>query len=324
MARGGLLAGLLLLTLTAQAGPVERKAPMAIPDPRVSAAQQNMQAMAQQEEACAIETGYFVALESLNDGSVTNTLRPWEYINDNGGSYAIRPEEGRFRPNRITFRFDIFSYPHWGGPYLTYQSGTTQTENTPYDKGSPLDPWWNPYYFFSPLGLLRGDTGDVSSVELYGDHFGTYTIVSLGPDGVMSNDDIAYSLGVGVNVVALTSLRGADVTTETGSAKPSGKTAPSYATSISNPTFKVMADSPVILRGCNLGTPAADARLIFNGEALDTVTTWTTRAIHFKFPPSQGGKSGPLAIQRGAATTNALSVKVVAPPNAITRWPLFE
>lgn len=327
MARVGLLAGLLLLTLTAQAqdGPGARKGEGALTDFRVTAALQNMQALAQAEETCAIQTGYFVALEALNDTGNDLSYIPWDFINYGGGSYVLRPDDGYFLTSRRTFSFDFLGFPYWGGPYLTYQSGTTQTGDTPYDKGSLLDPWGNPYYFYSPLGLLRGDTGKVSAMELYGDAFGTYTIVSHGPDGVMSDDDLARSLGVGISYAVLTSLRGPGVTAGTGAGagKPGAKTAAAHAPSLPL-TFTAKTDSPVTLRGQNLGAPAADAHVTFDGAALDTVTTWTTRAIQFTFPPALGGKSGALAIQRGAASTNALSVSITAPPNAITEWALYE
>ena len=140
------------LTQTVGAGKLAR-----LPDPRDTVALAEMVTLATQLEVCAIQTTYYVSLETLNDLSSDYLNTPYDYINYEGGTFVIRPTEGRFRPQRINL---LTAFNAWDGPYMNYQASQTQTGFTPYDRGSPLDPWGNPYYFFSPLGLLRGDSGE--------------------------------------------------------------------------------------------------------------------------------------------------------------------
>lgn len=153
------------------------------------------------------DTAYLTTLENLDDQRGTNSLRPWDGIDDGGGALVIQVGRGTFEPARV----NLTNRPtglDWQGPYVNFQSGRTDDEVNPrYDVGSPLDPWGNPYLFFSPLGLLD-PRAETVTLEYYGDDFGTYTIVSLGPDGVRSGDDLAVSLGVGtVTVPVISSVR---------------------------------------------------------------------------------------------------------------------
>lgn len=316
MVRSWIIAGLLMLTLPGRAGEIKPGAakPLRSPDPWTAAALAEMSTLADAEEICAAETGYYVALEALNDQSTQNPYRPWDYINDGGGCYVIRPAEGRFRAGgRIDYLFGPLA---WSGPYVTYQDGKFQTGTTPYDQGSPLDPWGNPYYFFTPLGLVLGDDGTVD-LELYGDRFDRYTIVSLGPDGVMSGDDLAYQFGVGVSITALSSVRPAAP-----AGKVSGKDAAKPGKADAGTTY-LQAGDGAILRGVNLGTASGGA-VLFNGATVDTVTSWTTREIRLNLPAGLGGQSGTLSVQRGAAQTNGLAVTIIGRVNGVRGWERFK
>lgn len=316
MVRSWMIAGLLMLTLPGLAGEITPKEakPLLYPDPWTAAALEEMSTLANAEEICAAETGYYTALEALNDQSTQNYYRPWDFINYGGGCYVIRPAEGRFRAGgRIDYLFGPLA---WGGPYVTYQDGMFQTGPTPYDEGSPLDPWGNPFYFFTPLGLVHGDDGTLG-LELYGDAFARYTIVSLGPDGVMSGDDLAYQFGIGVSITALSSVR---------PAAPAGKVSGKAAAKAGNAaaaTGYLQAGDGAILRGVNLGA-ASGGQVLFNGATLDTVTSWTTREIRLNLPASLGGQSGTLSVQRGTALTNALPVTIIGRVNGVKGWERFE
>ena len=126
---------------------------------RKSIAKSSMRNLALTLEICALDTTFYVSLETLNDIGLESFNNPHDFINNEGGTFVMRPARGVFELQR---RDLLKSFNRWQGPYINYQQGTTQTDPGPYDFGSPLDPWFTPYYFFSPLGLVRGDIGAVT------------------------------------------------------------------------------------------------------------------------------------------------------------------
>ena len=275
--------------------------PLLNADPWETAAWVSMQSMAEALVLCALDTTYYVSLESLDDLPYTNTHAPFDYVNNGGGLYVIRPAEGRFRTQRINL---LTGYNQWNGPYITYQSGTIQEGTTPYDQGSPLDPWGNPYYFFTPLGLVRGDQGTIT-LELYGDAFDRYTIVSLGPDGIMSSDDLIYSFEGGISILAISSLRGAAVK------------------SIGSDAFSAPAGSSVTLRGQNLGSSQSDGLVMLNDQALTTVSGWSNREITFTLPGRVGGPHS-LTVRHGSSVSNPLSLTLLPVISGVQNWAFYQ
>lgn len=259
-----------------------------------------MLTLAQGLDTCAIDTSYYVALEALDDTTNSNSNPAYNYINDQGGTFVIIPGWGYFKPARVNL---ITAFNHWNGPYLTYQPANIQTATTPYDQGSPLDPWGNPYYFFSPFGLLRGDTGTVT-LDLYGDYFDRYTLVSLGPDGIKSGDDVLYPFGGGITATALSSIRAA--TSQTGSS-----------------SLNITGGSQIIVRGFNLGSTQSGGRLMWGAQELTNVTSWGNREIAVTLPTATQGTAN-LTMQRGTFTSNALSLTVTVAPAAVEEWQLFQ
>ena len=265
---------------------------------------QNMQAMAAALDSCLFDTTYYVSLENLNDISSINAINAYDSIQDNGGPYVMIPSMGTFLPRRNL----ATAFNAWGGPYITYQQGTTQTGSGPYDQGSLLDPWGNPYYLFNPVGLLRGDQGLIT-LELYGDQFDRYTIVSLGPDGIKSGDDIVYAFNGSVNGTFLTSLKGPGVT----------RTSPM----LSAPAYAMDAGTSLTLRGLNFGTAGPTKSVYFGSTQLTNVLSWTNREIMVQLPPGLSG-SGNFRVQIGSGSTAGIQATLVAGPTAARLWPLYE
>ncbi len=228
----------------------------------------------------------------------------------------VPPSEGRFLPTRVNL---LTSYHRWRGPYLTFQPGRTQAGIQPYDQGSPLDPWGSPYYLFSPLGLLRGDSGSVT-LELYGDFFDRYALVSLGRDGVQSSDDLIYTFGPGVTSFALTSLRGPQVE-RLGSGLQSLSAAGSQG-SPPTPDFRVPAGSVLTIRGVNLGSVQGTARVMWGDIELTNISNWTSREVTVTLPQSLHGLAQ-LYFIRDAQQTNPIFLEIVD-YTAATDWSLYE
>ncbi len=245
-----------------------------------------------------IDTGYYVSLETLNDLSTSPTLA-YDYIDYTGGARVLFPNKGLFQAARV----DLL--PTWNGPYVNFQPGTTQLGLTPYDQGTPLDPWGNPYYFFSPLGLIRGDSGTVTN-ELYGDQFDRYAIVSLGQDGTMSGDDLIITFGTGVSGLSLSSINGSDV----------AKSAPPSPT-----VYTVLHDKTITLKGYFFGASQGGSKVWFGSTELTPVGSWSDTSITLQLGPTIFG-TALVKVQVGAAQSNGLQLTVI--PNAVGHWEDYE
>jgi hypothetical protein len=274
--------------------------------PRSSNAQQevvalhNMQTMANALEVCLLDTTYYVSLENLNDISSINPIRAYDSIQDLGGPYVIIPSDGYFLPRKNL----ATAFNAWNGPYVSYQTDQTQSATTPYDQGSLLDPWGNPFYLFNPLGLIRGDQG-IITLELYGDQFDRYTIVSLGPDGVKSSDDLAYQFDGAVNGAHLTSLHGSGVV----------RTSPME----SAPVYNVDAGTSLTLRGTNFGGPGAGKLVLFGPTVMDDVTTWTNREITVNVPADLTGTDN-FKVQLNSISTNIINATIAGGNTGVATW----
>ncbi len=266
-----------------------------------------MQTIADAMDACALMTLYYVVPEALDDTSSVNLTSPWQYIADQGGSYVIQPWAGQFLASRRNL---VTAANPWTGPYVNYQPGRTQAGGAPYDLGSPLDPWGSPYRLFSPLGLLRGDTGTVSQ-ELYGDQFDRYTLVSLGPDGVMSADDLRFAFGPQVTAFALSSVRAA-------AAPAAARAGPRFS------DFTATAGTAIIVRGLNLGPAQSGARIFWGAVELTAITSWSEREVGVTLPANLTGTDS-LVVHRGASTTNGLTLTITPPaPAAAEDWAIYD
>lgn len=118
---------------------------------------------------------------------------------------------------------------HWDGPFLSpqrvYYEGSGAIEDATGNEAArdyPLDPWGNPYRFYSPVGIVgsgaQSSTYNSSNfsdgrIQRSEDRFDRYAIVSFGPDGESDKnvtgtndpDDIIYLFGK-VNVPSETTF----------------------------------------------------------------------------------------------------------------------
>jgi prepilin-type N-terminal cleavage/methylation domain-containing protein len=103
---------------------------------------------------------------------------------------------------------------NWGGPFLNPQRVYDQSPENRFNlnkKDFPLDPWGNPYRFYTPVGLVGTNNingfyneSDFSGIStLSNGRFDRYAIVSWGPDGQedtqgtnIVNDDVIYTFGL--------------------------------------------------------------------------------------------------------------------------------
>jgi hypothetical protein len=270
----------------------------------------NMQAWAEAMDTAEIYSSYYVSPENLNDLSVQNTIPAYDSILDQGGVFVLTPTTGQFSASRR----NLVTTGMWQGPYVTYQQNQTQTTSTtvaiPYDVGSLLDPWGNPFYLFSPLGLVRGDTGQ-TTLELYGDGFDRYTFVSLGPDGVKSEDDLAYQFGAGITSFSISSLSGPAVQMTSAAGQSPAKWSADAGTTIS-------------IRGINFGpSGAAGNQVLFNSQPLPDIISWGPRSVVVSIPSDISG-DGSIVVKSGSAVSNSLALKINPPVTAVKDWILFQ
>ncbi len=147
-----------------------------------------LQTLADAMTLVELDTGYFTTLENLDDLPTFTFVNPFDYIDDMGGALAIRPSRGDFAANP---RVDFLNLPAsfaWQGPYISVQSSRIEDSDGDYDQGTILDIWGEPYYFYTPVGLVDPKVEDVT-LRFYGDDFADYRIVSHGPDGVFGTAD---------------------------------------------------------------------------------------------------------------------------------------
>jgi hypothetical protein len=257
---------------------------------REIAALSDMAAMRDAEVIAYLDTGCLHPLEDLNDLLSSQTNYYFDNIMDGGGAQTISTITGRFYPQRVDVRWS----PHvWGGPYLTYQQGRFSIDGAGYDPGTPLDPWDNPYYLFTPLGLVRPTLGMIT-LELYGDAFDRYAIVSLGNDGVMSDDDIIL--------------------------KFEGSTfgPPTLTTISSLVPAAAIAGQRVTVRGYNFGGTQGASRLELAGAPV-TLVSWGDRAIAFDVPARSSG--GEVVVVRATQRSNAFLLRVLV---GARHWSLYR
>jgi len=207
---------------------------------RIRTAQLECKEIAQAEEQCAIFHGFYVPIQILDDISQEDrgpgfvaTPPADTFANEPlGNIYLVDPfaravtqaTAGQFRLS------DAVNVPRvsellesWQGPFLnaqrTYRRPTALgvgMTNEDVRRDFPLDPWSQPYRFFSPVGPIGTDamvldlnlmfTDSFSDgrvqVDPLNDPFDRYAIVSFGPNQILDdasdpfNDDIFYEFGM--------------------------------------------------------------------------------------------------------------------------------
>ena len=145
------------------------------------------------------------------------------------------------------------------------------------------------------------------TLELYGDAFDRYTIVTLGSDGVKSFDDLIYSFNGGVIGPTLTSLRGAAVQIDPVRIQ-----------------FSAPAGATLTLRGQNLGPDRVGAQILLDQTELTTIDAWSEHEIQITLPANLTPTQAALSIRRGATTSNALPLTILSNANAAQSWERYE
>ena len=278
-------------------------------DAKETAALAAMAGLAQAEEMCALDTGFYVTLETLNDVNFRPSQPPYyDYLNEGGGTWVIRPSRGLFETTR---RDLLAAFLKWKGPYTNFNGGVQQG-STPYDEGTPLDPWGQPYYLYSPLGLVRGDTGRIT-MEGWRDSFDRWRIVSSGPDGTPATpDDLGYFFGGGITDFVISSVN-----------NPPGPGLAAEGVTWSDGVFTAPGGATVEIRGYNMSNSPADGSVTLGGIALPPAASWTGTTIRLTLPNEERAPA-PLVVHRGAVFSNPLMLAIAVQRNAARDWPLYD
>lgn len=280
-----------VLTLTLCALCLAPKAPSG--DALVNVALDEMATLADAETLCAVDTGYYVSLENLNDISQDGFEPDHDFIGDGGGTAVIRPSHARFLDRRLDLTVGPLS---WQGPYVNYQR-TDDEDWFEFDIGTPLDPWGGLYYFYTPAGLV--DPPMDVTLDDYGDAFDRYAIVSYGPDLLFdTSDDLFYHFGSAPAAILLTSV---------------------------SPSTARVGDL-LTFRGYRFGQPGGNVRILFNGTAVeDGFTTWTPTVIRRRALATDPlGEVAVSVTGGGTPTTPPLALRLLPaaspPSNAWLVW----
>ncbi|MCC6546439.1 hypothetical protein IT570_04650 [Candidatus Sumerlaeota bacterium] len=255
-----------------------------------------MQNMAQAMEFFYLDYNRFTTLENLDD-TFANPANPlYDGINQGGGALLIEPNTSQIQ--RQVLVPDIFAA---GPPYLTGNSSRDYEGPTgDYDEGGLLDLWGNPYYFYSPLGLIEPKSASISTSRYYGDSFVYYTIVSHGPDGIKSGDDAFHTLPYTIHFTAISSAR----------LKDSANRAVTY---------------DLVIRGFQLGATQGSGDVLFNGVSSGaTVTVWSASQVIASLPgiPPEGTQ---VSIRTGGgATSGSVLITNELPPTSVTEWAAYK
>lgn len=252
-----------------------------------------MQTLAEAEQWVYLDTRCFVSLENLDDISVWGFNPTYNFIGDGGGTPVIDPATARFAPERRDLLNTMWA---WQGPYVSYQRSRTDWQNIfGYDVGTPLDPWGNPYYLFTPAGLVRPPMG--ITLESYADQFDRYTIVSYGPDGQPGgDDDLFYSFGYPPTVLVFTSIV----------------------------PQSVSVGESITIRGYNMGAAGGNVDVLFNGVAVtDGFTTWTSHVIKKTILSADPLGTVQVALRSPAGTTQPMAITINPRKNAVLFWEFY-
>ncbi len=246
-------------------------------------------------EIAYIDIDYYVSLENLNDLLNSNPVKSYDDINEQGGTPVIDLATGLFKP----ILADLTKSPTvWLGPYINYQPAMVSDNGAGYDKGTPIDPWYRPYYFFSPMGLIRSDSKTITQ-EIYGDYFDRYAIVSLGSDGIKSSDDIITLFGAPPTKTVMSSL-------SKNEAQPGEQ---------------------ITIKGYNFGAGTklskTGERIFLNGIQITDIISWSDRNIVIRLPDD--AQSGYIKIIINGQESNQLYLDIIPAVSRInTPWELYQ
>ncbi|MGB9691376.1 MAG: type IV pilin protein [Candidatus Sumerlaeaceae bacterium] len=204
-------------------------------DARVRLAMAECREIAMAEEQCAMIHGFYVPFQVLSDlpHPKNLTIQGDTIRNEPDGQLfvinpLIRPQDQQGNQLRLSSTSpnprirDMID--HWGGPFISYHRVYTGNQDpkdinfintTEVRLDFPLDPWGQPYRFYSPLGIIGTNALNLNITNLsysFSDgaltssddrNFQRYAVVSYGRDGVPetlagvnNRDDIIYFFGI--------------------------------------------------------------------------------------------------------------------------------
>lgn len=242
-----------------------------------------------------IDTNWYTTIENLDDTPQFTAGFPWQWINNDGGTQVINVTTGDWNPTRRNLTTGVLQYQ---GPYVNFPRGTDGPASE-YDPYTPIDPWGNPYYFYTPLGLARPIPQDLSSSEGYGDVFDRFAFVSHGADGVLSSDDVIRLFGSGV-----------------GNASPT-VTRAEFSESTSR------GGGVITVRGWKLGDTQGSGAVLINGSETGSATTWNTTRIEVPLGDTPvSGASITIRLPSGAVL-GPVPLQGGGPPLSEPQWFLY-
>ncbi|MBM3333625.1 prepilin-type N-terminal cleavage/methylation domain-containing protein [Candidatus Sumerlaeota bacterium] len=205
---------------------------------KVRTAQHETRELALAMETCAVLNGFYVPLQVLDDirqedeGAAVVAVPPADSLDNEfpTGLLLIDPfipasvqiSAGQLRINDMTNPRVSEFVNKWQGPFVNfhriYRNPIDPTIVTRADvrRDFPMDPWGQPYRFFSPIGPIGSDALELDLTMMNSDGFSDgvlrnlgsaydpvdrYAIISFGPNGVLDlpsevyNDDIVYEFG---------------------------------------------------------------------------------------------------------------------------------
>jgi prepilin-type N-terminal cleavage/methylation domain-containing protein len=170
---------------------------------RMSVAQLEVKELANAQETCGIMHGLYVPLYILDNLPGNRGLGQDSTADTIGDASGINLFDFSVPANRLVADgnlpissstnskvFNLVS--NWEGPFINFQR-FYDSNTDPFDLNQndfPLDPWGNPYRFYSPVGIV-GTTAiretysasDFNSITSADDNFDTWAVVSYGPNG---------------------------------------------------------------------------------------------------------------------------------------------
>ncbi len=262
-----------------------------------AATEADLQALTSAMELCQLDTARYTTIENLDDTSFMNSTNPFQFINDGGGALVIVPGKGDVEPVR---RDLVNGALPWQGPYVNVPPQRLDGADSEYDEGTILDFWGNPYYFYTPLGLVD-PIAEAITLRDYGDAFDRYTFVSFGPDGVMSGDDVIWPFGSGLTVPTISAAEFVPTTVRGGETW----------------TLEV--------RGYNLGASQGSGDILFDGmpDGSVTITSWSGNRIEAQTSsmPTEGVI---VSVETsGGSTTRSVALMNGSSASAIPSWTLY-
>ena len=209
---------------------------------RIRTAQDECKEIAQAEEQCAIFHGFYVPIQLLDNiseedaGAAVVRVPPADSLANEltGNILLIDPfrraidqaQLGQLSLADVQIARVNDMVQGWQGPFLNAQrvfrdpqkvrTGITTNNSDDVRRDFPVDPWGQPYRFFSPIGIIGTLAHIVDLDQIFNDSFSDgrirdvttidpfdrYAIVSYGPNGVLDaagnafNDDIFYEFGM--------------------------------------------------------------------------------------------------------------------------------